>query len=242
MSKKINIIFDNDTDSMPLYFKFGGHHEEQQAYITLEIATGDVNAKYSEEAGTGVLDPVWFKRVLTFNVNNTINGNTVLETIEHFKEALTELLNSSTVDWDGNNLVGVPTKQSGLTFDQWLDRIDSIATSIYEYTDERSQTICDEDVVLNTVDLDSITDPKLYEYALKIMDIIEDKGIIITEDMNSFDLFQTLILKKLAANFETLNINAMNMLVDNCLNEDFSESGIDEEDMERFKKRLAEIK
>ncbi len=117
--QKLNITFKNDenTPRFPIHCQYGGQYSPQPAYIFLDLRNGECGADYNGEIGsTPVLQ--WHGIILTFEINAGLTADTIEQLIEDSKADFQAILDGSSVDWDGNNNVGVLNESARSIYNQ----------------------------------------------------------------------------------------------------------------------------
>lgn len=102
----LNITFNAETSGrFPVYCKYQDRYQEQPAYIVLDLETGECNADYNSEIG-GTPEPIWNGCILTFRLSPSATADEIESIIENHAEEFQNILDGSSVEWDGSNWVG----------------------------------------------------------------------------------------------------------------------------------------
>lgn len=94
--------------NLPLYLKYQGQYRPQSAHleINLEDKTWDWEIDYN--IGSGIPMDVWNRRVLWLSIDPRVTQNQLdkLEENPKFQHYVQQILENSTIEWDGRNHVG----------------------------------------------------------------------------------------------------------------------------------------
>lgn len=109
----------------PLYKKYPHQMEPQPAYIEID-EYGNVSADYSGEIGNAEPADVWHGRTQHLSIYPYANGDTLAEFLN--REGVIELLErihaGHTIEWDGNDMVGILDDDAKAAHDTLQDMID----------------------------------------------------------------------------------------------------------------------
>jgi len=89
-----------------LYLKYAGQHQEQSAYLALDIEDGTLFAGVSAEIGGAVPARVWHGRELQFAIPGTLKPEAVNCLMRELADDMQAILDGAEVVWNGNNYVG----------------------------------------------------------------------------------------------------------------------------------------
>ena len=210
IKREITVIFiNNSTSDLPLYAQYPDQLAPQDAFITLDLRDGEIDADYCSGRSNGVSMEVWGNVVIRFPINSCLTANSILNIINVFKDELEALYNESDTEINFNgNEVGFPLDGDK---ENWQQTIYCLKEKIESYSVGLSVNIADNDTFTDAITLTpSLND--LSEYASNVIDDIKSEYVI---DSVMDDLFyvEKLIVEMYAQNTESLNKNAMLMLI-----------------------------
>lgn len=104
---KVSIEFNTQSSAIPLYLKYSGQCNAQDAYVAMDEC-GLITASPNGEIGNSMPSYVWHNRTLRFTCPNTVKGSALLEYLnsEDTQLKFQTIHDMHSVGWNGNNHVG----------------------------------------------------------------------------------------------------------------------------------------
>ena len=128
-------------DAAPLYCKYSGQHQPQDAFVEMD-EYGFVSASYNPEVGNAVRMDVYQRRTLRFGITPYLSGDELADivTSEEVTNLLAIIYAGHDVRWDGSNHRGYLDGEAESALDELADYLDRI-----EPSEETAQAIIDEE-------------------------------------------------------------------------------------------------
>lgn len=228
IKRKVTVIFKNDsTNSLPLYTQYPGELAPQDAFITLDLRNGEIDADYTSGTGNGVPIDVWNSVVIRFLIDPCITDDSILRVINAFKDELEAFYNESDAEINFNgNEVGIPLDGDTET---WQDKIRSLKETIKSYSHDFAVDIADDDTFSDVIKLTPATNI-LRDYATSVLDSIKE-NCFVDDAMDDVEVVSRLIMEMYVQNTECLSKNGMEMLLANI--DDYADQiGYDRDDID----------
>lgn len=94
--------------TLPVYKKYPNQTNPQQAFIEIELESGEVRADYNPEIGNAVPEYYWNGRAVRIPINPYCDGNALANfiTSEEIQALVVRILNGARWEWNGSNNVG----------------------------------------------------------------------------------------------------------------------------------------
>ena len=106
---------------LPLYRKYQGQCQPQNAYFEVDLAYGTLSCYYIGEIGNAVPSDVWHNKCLRFPVPNNLKTEDYNELMESVLELAKDLEKTYDEEWDGNNYVGIYDEEIYQMLDSAVD-------------------------------------------------------------------------------------------------------------------------
>ena len=90
----------------PLYLHYDGQTDAQPAYVSLDLKTGEIDARANGEIGNAVPFSVWHRLVLRYSVPAEIRGGALQALVADLLPLLERVYAGGEIRWDGSNHVG----------------------------------------------------------------------------------------------------------------------------------------
>ncbi|MGR5451424.1 hypothetical protein ACP3V3_17030 [Vibrio sp. PNB22_3_1] len=169
MTQAKNIFSYSDEDALPLYHHYALQHQPQLAYITLDIATGEVDADYTREIGNAIPVSVWRRCILRFTISPQLRASAIHNLIEDHLNHFQNILNGAEIAWENSNQVGIFTHKASLLIEQLDFRLEDKSNQLAVTVIDCAEDICnyfDDEIFFP-----SIQDP--LTYAQELIDSID---------------------------------------------------------------------
>ena len=114
-------------DAAPLYKKYLGQHQPQDAYVEMD-EYGFVSASYNPEVGNAVRMDVYQRRTLRFGITPYLSGDELADivTSEEVTNLLAIIYAGHDVRWDGSNHRGYLDGEAESALDELEEYFDRI--------------------------------------------------------------------------------------------------------------------
>ncbi|WP_305845313.1 hypothetical protein [Photobacterium leiognathi] len=227
-NKKITVIFNNtEKDELPLYVEVAGQ-EPQNAFITLDLRNGEVDADYQALGDSGVPTSVHNSVVLRFNIVPEITGDSISKIIAHFEDRLQSIYAKSQVKLiPFNDFIGCAA--DGVDLEQYGDEKLTLSIDIYNMSFDHRVVIGDEETLYATIEVTPDTS-NLEQYVAQVVKKMEANYFILEGSWTDSEVVTLRVLETLSKHTDCLNKNGMIMLLDNIDShdiDDFSRNDID---------------
>ena len=128
-------------DAAPLYCKYSGQHQPQDAFVEMD-EYGFVSASYNPEIGNAVPMYVWQRRTLRFGITPYLSGDELADILsqEKIKNWFATIYAGHDVRWDGSNHRGHLDGEAESALDELAEYLDRV-----EPSEETAQAIMDEE-------------------------------------------------------------------------------------------------
>ena len=239
MSNPITVIFNDDSISvLPIYAMYSEQYKPQDAFVTLDLENGEVDADYDQIIGNGMPLSVWNNVVIRFPIDPCLTSDSICNVIDTYKVELQSLYNESIVEFDFNsNLCGNPNNGDKKT---WLNTIRELSETIENYSHDLAVNVADYDTVDSVIEVTPPTS-NLRDYAISVLSNIKSECFV-PDYLDDVDVISRMIMSDLATNTDCLNKNGLEMLLNN-IDEYKNEIGVcradvDEDDIEAALERI----
>jgi hypothetical protein len=113
----VQVRLDNTDAIDTLHRHYQGQHQAQNVYVALDLETGALYADYDSVIGSGVPSEVHDGRVRRYTLGAGQYGREPViptpeganQLLEQIKPLAQRVLDGASIEWDGNNMVGVLT-------------------------------------------------------------------------------------------------------------------------------------
>ena len=117
-------------DATPLYCKYSGQHQPQDAFVEMD-EYGFVSASYNPEVGNAVRMDVWARRTLRFGITPYLSGDELADILsqEKVKNWFATIYAGHDVRWDGRNNFGYLDGEAESALDELMVYLDWVEPS-----------------------------------------------------------------------------------------------------------------
>jgi len=105
------------TDETELFCWYDGQSEPQPAYLNLDLEDGELFCDYNGNIGSGVSAAEYHGRIRTIRIP-TLTGEAANTLMDEVAPIAQRVLNGASIEWDGNNHVGVLTDDAQAAWDE----------------------------------------------------------------------------------------------------------------------------
>ena len=229
--EEVTVIFNDDSSgSLPVYALYVDQYQPQDAYITLDLRDGGIDADYNSETSCAIPFSVCNDVVIRFPIDPRLTGESILAVIDMYKIQLQDFYkNSDTeINFQGNE-VGIPVGENADRSD-WKEKIRVLQENIEMYSHSLAVYVADNDTFNQSIELTPNTSD-LHAYATSVLEGVKGECFV-DSAMDDVDIISHLIIDLYIFNKEALNKNGMEMLLANI--DDYSDQiGYDRDDIEQ---------
>lgn len=144
MNKQITVLFDaENSPRFPLYCQYGGQLKPQDAFIELDLRTGNIDAKYTGIVGYALPEDVYHGTRLWFYICPHLKSDQIAKIINDHLSELEHLYQVSDILWDGNNWFGGASDDSGIDSVDWSSLVENLRHKLHEATNDYENLIVD---------------------------------------------------------------------------------------------------
>lgn len=107
-----------------LYCHYDGQRQPQPCVLSLDLETGELTAQYNPEVDTGARPLSVFNGRVLWVAIPTLTGTAANRLLEEAAPLAQQILENSTIEWDGSNHIGVLYPDGRAALDELTDRCD----------------------------------------------------------------------------------------------------------------------
>ena len=212
--KKLTVLFDPDNSArFPLYYQYDGQYQPQDAYIELDLRTGNIDADCKGSIGNSIPTEVFNQSIIWFYINPYLKSDQIAEVINAHISDLEHLYNVSDINWDGNNWVGGACDESNIDNEQWVSLVNDLRHKLEIAANEFENTLVDSNGFGDWFYSDTLQKGDAKEIAF---DLIKNQGdeYNFDDSINDLDSIASLIREIWAENIDKLSAKEAQQLID----------------------------
>lgn len=128
------------------YYQYPAQSRPQPAYLLLDLEDGELTADYSGDIGNGVSMRVWHGVDVQVDFDPRLTADAINRLMDQVADDLQTVLDGASVEWDGNNWVGILTDDAREALEsarQTAERFDDFDEMLVIIDDDWWDSPCD---------------------------------------------------------------------------------------------------